>query len=268
MGRLCVVSPSDKKYICQQLLAIERAENIKILHAIESGSRAWGFPSQDSDFDIRFIYVRPQKNYLSIDIPKDDINTPIVDDALLNAPFDLAGWDLRKTLKLLLRSNAIVYEWLLSPVLYVSDKSFIEQLKSFYIESANLNAITYHYYSIANGLWQDGANANKKLTVKKYLYVIRPVLCLLYIKRHQLPPPMDIASLIAGLTLKPSIIETLQQLIDIKLQLTESQAIPTFPILDKLIAQCLSHRVEKVKVEFFDEELKRKADGIFRSYLF
>jgi predicted nucleotidyltransferase len=267
MGRLCVVSPSDKKYICQQLSAIERAENIKILHAIESGSRAWGFPSQDSDFDIRFIYVRPQKNYLSIDIPKDDINTPIVDDAVLNAPFDLAGWDLRKTLKLLLRSNAIVYEWLLSPVLYVSECSFIEQLKSFYIESANLKAITYHYYSIANGLWQGGANANKKLTVKKYLYVIRPVLCLLYIKHQQLPPPMDIASLITGLTLTPSIIETLQQLIDTKLQLTESQAIPTFPILDKLIDQCLSHRVEKVKVEFFDEELKQKADEIFRSYL-
>lgn len=61
----------EKKYreiiIPEKLAEIENRENVRILHCVESGSRAWGFASPDSDFDVRFIYVRPKDFYKESD---------------------------------------------------------------------------------------------------------------------------------------------------------------------------------------------------------
>ena len=63
-----------EELILSKIREIEEKENIKVIHAIESGSRAWGFASPDSDYDVRFIYVRNKNFYLSLRENKDFID--------------------------------------------------------------------------------------------------------------------------------------------------------------------------------------------------
>lgn len=98
-----------RKVIIEKLQQIEKQENVRILHAVESGSRAWGFESPDSDFDVRFIYVRPRDYYLKLEQTRDVLEFPI------NDLLDVNGWDLQKALRLLHRSNPSVFEWFKSP---------------------------------------------------------------------------------------------------------------------------------------------------------
>ena len=104
------ISPKIRQEIEARLAAIEAAEGVRYLLAVESGSRAWGFPSPDSDYDIRFVYVRKRDWYLRLEPGRDVIEAPIEDE------IDLNGWDIRKTLGLMLKSNAVVSEWLSSPI--------------------------------------------------------------------------------------------------------------------------------------------------------
>lgn len=99
--------------IRSRLDAIQASENVCIVYACESGSRAWGFPSADSDYDVRFIYVRPVEWYLSIDDKRDVIECPVEDG------LDINGWDLRKALRLSRKSNPPLLEWLGSPIVYL-----------------------------------------------------------------------------------------------------------------------------------------------------
>ena len=101
-----------REKIQAQLRRIEEEEHIKILLAVESGSRAWGFASPDSDYDVRFIYIRPTQDYLRLDSVRDVIELPI-DEVL-----DINGWDLQKTLRLLHKSNPTLFEWFSSPIVY------------------------------------------------------------------------------------------------------------------------------------------------------
>ena len=80
--------------------------------AVESGSRAWGFASTDSDYDVRFIYIRPRDFYLKLESTRDVIEIPI------EGAFDINGWDLNKTLRLAYKSNPTLFEWSSSPVVY------------------------------------------------------------------------------------------------------------------------------------------------------
>ena len=100
-----------KKRIDEELEAIESQNNVKILYACESGSRAWGFPSKDSDYDIRFIYIHRTEWYLRVDNSRlrDVIEKPIDDE------LDVSGWELRKALILFKKSNPAFIEWLNSP---------------------------------------------------------------------------------------------------------------------------------------------------------
>src|SRR6056297_3590984 len=107
--------------IQSRLEALEQQENIHIALAVESGSRAWGFASSDSDYDVRFVYLRPTNWYLSIDLERrrDVIEQPIIDE------YDVGGWDLRKALQLLRKCNPPLLEWLNSPIVYRSDEQLI-----------------------------------------------------------------------------------------------------------------------------------------------
>src|SRR5580658_2813966 len=109
--------------IKEKLLELEKNNHIRILYACESGSRAWGFPSPDSDFDVRFIYARTMDDYLNIHEIKDVIDLPV------NEVLDIGGWDIRKALKLFLKSNGPLYEWLQSPIIYRGNSSFADELR-------------------------------------------------------------------------------------------------------------------------------------------
>jgi uncharacterized protein len=104
------------------LAQVETERNVRVLFACESGSRAWGFASRDSDYDVRFLYVHRRDWYLSVEDRRDVIERPIADD------LDVSGWELRKALRLLRKSNPPLFEWLKSPVVYRRDPAFAGEL--------------------------------------------------------------------------------------------------------------------------------------------
>lgn len=150
------------------LSELEAAHNIRILFACESGSRGWEFPSADSDYDLRFIFLRPAAAYLGITEPPDTIGLPLTPE------LDVYGWDLRKLLRLMLKSNVTPFEWLQSPVVYHSAPGFRDALWAICPAFGNPRRNAFHYLGIARG-----AMANLQggtIAVKKLFYILRPLL--------------------------------------------------------------------------------------------
>jgi predicted nucleotidyltransferase len=157
---------------------IEQDEGVRILYACESGSRAWGFPSADSDYDVRFLYVKPTEWYLSVDLEKkrDVIERPL-DDML-----DLGGWDLRKALRLFHGSNPPLLEWLGSPIVYRECTSSAARMRALASEYYSPRACAYHYLHMARGNFRDYLKG-EEVWVKKYLYVLRPLVAIRWLER-------------------------------------------------------------------------------------
>ena len=172
---------------------IERLENereIKILLAVESGSRAWGFASVDSDWDVRFVYIHKLDWYLKIDEQKDS------QEEILPNDIDLAGWELKKALRLFRKSNPPMLEWLRSPIIYKEEFSTAEKLRDLSERYFNPKSGMYHYLSMAKGNFKEFL-ANKDLVKsKKYFYVLRPVLACDWIKNTHSFPPMEFQDLV------------------------------------------------------------------------
>ncbi len=167
---------------------LESQKNVKILYAAESGSRAWGFPSSDSDFDVRFIFVKPMDGYLSIVESDGQIGYPL-DEVL-----DISGWDMQKTLRLVRKCNASPFEWLRSPIIYREEAGFREHMWTLCQEFFNPKALIFHYLGIAKGALSK-TNEDGNLSVKKFFYVIRPILAALWTQKYQTIPPMNIEPL-------------------------------------------------------------------------
>ena len=179
-----------RNMIVERLKEIEQRENIRILHAVESGSRAWGFASPDSDYDVRFIYVRPRNFYLKLEKTRDVLEFPI-DDLL-----DINGWDLQKALRLLHKSNPSVFEWFKSPIVYKQTEfsnEFISMMENYFLKKSGL----YHYLNMANGNYREYLRG-EEVKAKKYFYVLRPLLACKWILRTNTPPPMLFSDLKAA----------------------------------------------------------------------
>jgi len=168
--------------IKQKLNEIEKRENVRILHAVESGSRAWGFASPDSDYDVRFIYVREKEFYLRLDKTRDVIEWQL-DDTL-----DINGWDLAKTLTLLHRSNPTVFEWSQSPIIYKTTEEW-QDVSAIMRHYFNPKASLYHYLSTARGNYREYLRGDE-VRLKKYFYVLRPLLACKWVLAEGTPPPM------------------------------------------------------------------------------
>jgi predicted nucleotidyltransferase len=170
------------------LMGLEAAHGIRILYACESGSRAWGFPSPDSDFDVRFIYCHPPAWYLTLDESPDTLNFP-VDDEL-----DLAGWELRKALRLLRGSNASLFEWLQSPVVYHESLNFRARLAPLLPAAFNLKAGLHHYLGqLRRGVEDDLLPQDVRL--KRLFYALRSALAARWIRERHTLPPMEFTPL-------------------------------------------------------------------------
>lgn len=171
--------------ILRRLRDVERVENVRIVLAIESGSRAWGFASPNSDYDVRFIYARPADWYMAVDLEerRDVIEQPIVDD------IDLNGWDLRKALRLYWKSNPGFVEWIQSPIRYIEVGSFAAKARELLPEVYSLESGIYHYRSMAKTNMRAYLNA-EQVPLKKYFYVLRPLLSVRWIERYRTPAPL------------------------------------------------------------------------------
>lgn len=172
------------KLILADIAQVEAEQSCRILYACESGSRAWGFASPDSDYDVRFVYVPAARWYFSLDPQPDTI------EAMLPEDIDLAGWELIKTLRLFASCNVALNEWLGSPVVYADPCGFRQELAKHIPDFFNPRKAMFHYMSMAARSLElrqpDGS-----IPIKKLFYVLRPILAGLWIERRRQMPPTD-----------------------------------------------------------------------------
>ena len=222
-----------------RLAQIEADDDVRFLWVVESGSRAWGFPSPDSDYDVRFVYVRRRDWYLQLVPGRDVIEQPIVDD------IDLNGWDIRKTLGLLLKSNAVVSEWLSSPIRYRPDHPAAAKTATLADGLFDPRGLARHYASLgrtAAERWLDGQDA---VRAKKYFYALRPALAIRALRRNpEHRPAMNLQQLIVDAELPGALSGVIDELVAAKRQTREQGLIDRIPALDALIRDELGRASE------------------------
>ena len=209
-----------------RLSAIEAAHRVRVLMAVESGSRAWGFPSRDSDFDVRFIYIHPRDWYLSLETRRDVIESPpgpSGEDML-----DVVGWDIRKTLRLFAKANPPLLEWLASPIVYRDEKGFRSELTRLLPVYYEPRACRHHYLHMARNNYREYLQG-PTVWIKKYLYVLRPLLAIRWIEQKGEPVPMEISRLLDTIRNREDLTRAIGDLIERKRdgdELDRGRAIP------------------------------------------
>ncbi len=185
------ISETVRGEIIRRLDACEQEHGVRIIYCAESGSRAWDFASPDSDYDVRFIYVHPQDWYLSFDVERrrDVIEYPIVDE------IDINGWDLRKALYLFTRTNGALLEWLGSPIIYREVGPTAARLRSLADTHISDVALCYHYSHMARRNAQQML-ASDEVKLKRYFYVLRPLLAIRWIQGGKGLPPVPFETLL------------------------------------------------------------------------
>lgn len=214
-----VVGAVDARLGC-----VEREHDVRILWAIESGSRAWGFPSPDSDYDCRFLYVRRIDDYLGLRPKRDVIETP------LDKVFDVNGWDVRKALGLMVKGNATVGEWLRSPIVYRGDAAVRDELLALADAATDRRALANHYVHVArNNL----ALLETTGAAKKFLYALRPAVTLRWMRLREgsATPPMDLPTLVAGAAVPDDVREAVDDLVRRKSLTREMGSLPVPRVL-------------------------------------
>jgi len=185
------VSRAMHERVVRQLREVEHRFGVRVLYACESGSRGWGFASPDSDYDVRFLYVHPPQWYLRVDAQRDVIELPIDDE------LDVCGWEWRKALGLLKGANPTLIEWLDSPVVYLEDKATVSTLKSQVPRWFSPLRARWHYYSMARKNFR-GYLQGDSVRLKKYFYVLRPLLAVRWVEAGKSAPPVRFCGLLAG----------------------------------------------------------------------
>lgn len=254
---------SEMNHIIQEeLRKIEQQENIRILFACESGSRAWGFPSKDSDYDVRFLYVRPVEWYLSIFEKRDVIERPISD--LL----DINGWDLKKALRLFKKSNPPLLEWLQSPIKYAESYSVAEQIRSATKSSFSPKSCMYHYLNMARGNYREYLQG-EHVKIKKYFYVLRPILACGWIERYGSMPPMAFDTLVGELIPQESeLYGMIQELLTRKKAGDELDVEPRWSLIHAFLEESMAHYERTaVLLEQVKGDQDQQLDELFRGAL-
>ncbi len=204
--------------IRQNLAQVEAEQCCHVLYACESGSRAWGFASPDSDYDVRFVYVPAASWYFALDQQKDTI------EAMLPGDVDLAGWELIKTLRLFASCNLPLNEWLDSPVVYADPHGFRQRLSAAIPEFFNPRKAMFHYLSIA-AKSLDLRQPDRSIPIKKLFYVLRPLLAGLWIERSRQMPPTDFHAMLKAPDLVPApLAEQIHQIYQLKQTAVEKQS--------------------------------------------
>lgn len=241
------------------LAQVEAEQNVRVLYACESGSRAWGFASRDSDYDVRFLYVHRRDWYLSVEQGRDVIERPIADD------LDVSGWELRKALRLLRKSNPPLLEWLKSPVVYQSDPVFAAEFGTLAAEFYSPRRCFAHYLHMAFGNWRDYLRGREEVSLKKYLYVFRPLLACRWIERQLGQVPMLFEQLVEGVLEEADVRDALGELVARKRDGQELSVAPPVEVLSRFT------EVELPRLEALNQPHDAAGDveelnGFFRRY--
>ncbi|KAA9107937.1 nucleotidyltransferase domain-containing protein [Microbacterium rhizomatis] len=245
--------------IDRRLSSVSRDEGVRIPWAIESGSRAWGFPSPDSDYDCRFLFVRARDDYLSLWPARDVIETP------LDKIYDVNGWDITKAAKLIAKGNATVIEWLRSPIVYTGETSFRDELLALADAIVERGAIGRHYLHVA--VKQRGATP----TLKRFFYGLRPAVALRWLETHptRAVPPMDLPTLLAESDVGEEVHRAALDLIALKAETRELGNALAPAVLERFVVAQLEHaehfETEPVAKGF--DRTRSLADAFIRTQL-
>jgi predicted nucleotidyltransferase len=223
--------------IQHHLHRIAEKHGIRILYACETGSRGWGFASPDSDYDVRFIYAFPTERYLSVDEPKDTLTELFEDQGEI---LDFNGWELRKTLRHLRKSNATPFEWLQSPIVYQQEGDFRNELWHLAPLYFAPRATIHHYLGICHNSIKTGI-ADDHINIKKYFYILRPLLAAMWAADRQTIPPMQFEPLLSQIEPEKELMAAIRQLWKEKEQAVEGQMIPLVPVIQEFIAAEMAH---------------------------
>ncbi|MGH2341818.1 nucleotidyltransferase domain-containing protein [Segnochrobactraceae bacterium EtOH-i3] len=256
---------STVREIDHRLDQVRSGQDAEILLAVESGSRAWGFASPDSDFDCRFLYVRPVEAYLSLSAPRDVIEVP------LDPVFDINGWDLAKALKLLLKGNAAVVEWLQSPIVYSGSRAFREDVLAFARSHADRDLIARHYLHLGQRQRRLYFRDAAVIPLKKLFYALRPAVTLRWMRINAGAPlpPMHFPTAVASADLPPEIADLIADLLARKADTHEMGS----TILPPAVSRFVDGEFEQASRTLgawrmrMTEEAEAEADRLFRRWV-
>jgi predicted nucleotidyltransferase len=242
------------------LAEIEHSEQVKICFAVESGSRAWGFPSVDSDYDVRFVYAHHLDWYLSIETGRDVIERPLVGE------IDASGWDIRKALRLFRKSNPPLLEWLQSPIVYLEHGPLAAEMRRLLPQYYSPRASAHHYLHMAQGNFREYLRG-EIVWRKKYLYVLRPLLAMRWIESGRGAVPMEFGRLVAETITDPQVQEAIDALVKAKKARAELDDGPRIPAISEFIEAELT-RFENSNIDQAnDSSTTDELDALFRATL-
>ncbi|MEH7084208.1 nucleotidyltransferase domain-containing protein [Neobacillus drentensis] len=250
-----------KEKILAEIKKIEEQYEVKVCLAVESGSRAWGFPSKDSDYDVRFIYVHQKDWYLSIDQKREVIELPI------NDLLDINGWEIRKALKLFRKSNPPLMEWLHSGIVYYQAFSLVDKLKAIQNQVFLPQSALYHYLNMAKGNFRDYLRGDH-VKIKKYFYVLRPVLACLWIERYHTVPPIEFQILVEDLLEEDQLKQEISTLLERKINGDELNLEPKVNTINDFLEKEINRLEEYTKtLKVSKEDMTPVLDNLFRDIL-
>lgn len=226
--------------IKKELSKLELKHDIKILYAVESGSRAWGFASTDSDWDVRYIYIHKLDWYLTIDDKKDN------QEEILTNDIDLAGWELKKALRLFRKSNPPMLEWLRSPIVYLQQYSTADKLRELTRKYFNPKSCLHHYLHMAEGNYKTYLQ-KENVKVKKYFYVLRPILACDWIKQTNTMAPMEFRTLLDGMVQPGKVKDEIEKLLVRKIAGEEFNEEPKIQILNDFLEERIGYYNDYIK---------------------
>ena len=238
--------------ICRE---IEKQFDVKILFCVESGSRSWGLESKDSDYDLRFVYYRKPKDYITIKTKPETISKEITTGT--PEVYDVMGMDIIKYTKLLMSSNPTAIEWLLCEIVYWGQKP--EVFVNFAKTQFKPISLYYHYKSMCRKNYLKYLATGSMLNHKKYLYAMRGLINAKWVAQNKKLPPINFLETIAQVKGVPKeVTNLLLEIIDVKKLGKEKDEILSLPVIDDYIEKCLaddSDRPGNVKGQSIAREL-------------
>jgi predicted nucleotidyltransferase len=250
--------------IDSRLDGVERDHGVTIALAIESGSRAWGFPSPDSDYDCRFVFVRPPDHYMTLFPRRDVIETPLTE------VFDVNGWDIAKALKLLLAGNAVIVEWLTSPIVYRADEAFRDSFLQLAGMTADRSRIAQHYLHLGRSILTTRLGDLGDVPLKKLFYALRPAVALRWMRLHPVArlPPMHFPTLCAEAALAQDLDACIQDMLARKAVTRELGRGPMPALIQSaILAEFDEADAAFAQREARDQQDEEHADAFFRDWV-
>ena len=249
----------EKDLIPARLKEIEQKYDVRILLAVESGSRAWGFASKDSDWDVRFIYVHKPEWYFSIDDQRDVIEEVYEED------IDAVGWDIKKALSLLKRSNPSLMEWINSPIIYRSEEHFMAGITPLALACFNPTKAMYHYQQIY--VKHDERYLQKQgYPIKRFMYYLRGLLACQWIERYNTMPPVSFQQLYDDVVEDQKIKDGIKALVEAKSSSKEldMSEVPNYLVDYYLpLAEYYSNLVDKFRPNIDNEGISERLNRFF-----